>query len=167
MKFDDFAITQILREIKYWQIQTVQKVIYVKFRVWNCPKWHLWTVWIHQNLISRKIGVAVKWSNVNKVKPFWKFLEQSATHNFFQKTLFIFNNNRIWKGFKFFFNILIADLKGAKFWQDLTNVFQWHYFDIGRQSQIAAKKLNRFWSFRGAKLIKIWLFYPEVLWRFI
>ena len=34
----------------------------------NCQKWHFWTVWIHQNLISHKIGVAVKWSHFNKVK---------------------------------------------------------------------------------------------------
>ena len=29
----------------------------------------LWTVWICQNVISRKIGVVVKLSNFNKVKP--------------------------------------------------------------------------------------------------
>ena len=45
-----------------------------KFKVqhlWNCYKWHFWTVWIGNriHLISRKIGVAVKWSNFNKVKP--------------------------------------------------------------------------------------------------
>ena len=57
--------------------------IFGKFRTWkllkftkikienlkNCQKWHFWTVWICQNLISRKIWVAVKWSNFNKVKP--------------------------------------------------------------------------------------------------
>ena len=43
-----------------------------KFKVqslWNCQKWHFWTIWIHQNLISCKIRVSVKWSNFNKVKP--------------------------------------------------------------------------------------------------
>ena len=39
-----------------------------KFNVqclWNCHKWLFWTVWIRQNVISRKIGVAVKSSNFN------------------------------------------------------------------------------------------------------
>ena len=50
-------------------------------RLWNCYTWQFWTVWICQNLISRKIWVAVKWSNFNKVSlnfTFWKFLEHSA-----------------------------------------------------------------------------------------
>ena len=37
--------------------------------LWNCYKWRFWTGWIRQNVISRKIGVAVKSSNFNKVKP--------------------------------------------------------------------------------------------------
>ena len=46
------------------------------------PKTTFLPVWNHQNVISRKIGVAIKWSNINKESSlnftFWKFLEHSA-----------------------------------------------------------------------------------------
>ena len=42
------------------------------------PKQHFWTVCICQNLISRKIGVAVKWSNFHKVKPWIHILKVSG-----------------------------------------------------------------------------------------
>ena len=38
------------------------------FQVPNLLKFKVQTVWIHQNWISRKIGVSVKWSNFKKVK---------------------------------------------------------------------------------------------------
>ena len=94
LKFVDFTPTAILREIKVWWIQTVQKVIFGNFRysellilvnfglescsnllkikiqsLWSCHKWHFLTVWIRQNLISHKIGVAIRLSNFNKVMP--------------------------------------------------------------------------------------------------
>ena len=124
LKFDHCTATQILREIQFWRIQTVQKWHFWqfqrlrtfnlgKFGTWKLlkltknqnseplklPKWHFWTVWICQNMISRKIAVAVKWSKFNKVKPnftFWKFLEHSGLLNIgsFQKwTLKILTGN--------------------------------------------------------------------------
>ena len=101
LNFDQFTATQILREIKFgefkrskmvnfdnyrgsefwfWEIwATFKSKIYQnsKFSLWFCQKWPFWTVWIHQNLILRKIEVAVKWSNFNKSClnfTFWKFL---------------------------------------------------------------------------------------------
>ena len=91
--FFEFTATQILREIKFWCHQTVEKcqscqflrswiVIFSRFSNFsttNIPNfkvqsfqnwqiWHFWTFSIHQNLISRKIWVAVELSNFNKVK---------------------------------------------------------------------------------------------------
>ena len=52
-----------------------------KFNVqclWNCHKWLFWTVWIRQNVISRKIGVAVKSSNFQALtshfESFWSIV---------------------------------------------------------------------------------------------
>ena len=51
-------------------LESCSNVLNRKIRnLWSCQKQHFWTVWIHQNLISRKIGVAVKLSNFNNVKP--------------------------------------------------------------------------------------------------
>ena len=60
------------RGSQYWLWATLKSLMYQKFKVqslWNWQKWHFWTDWIHHNLISREIGVAITWSNFNKVKP--------------------------------------------------------------------------------------------------
>ena len=68
------------RGSQFWFYQiwaTFNTKIYQKFKVqslWNCQKWHFWTVWIHQNWISRKIRMAVKCLNFTC----WKFLEHSG-----------------------------------------------------------------------------------------
>ena len=75
-RHSDFTWNQILANSKcyFWQFERFWILISLnlsnlqipnlpKFKVqslWNCQKWHFWTVWICQNLISRKIRVAVK-----------------------------------------------------------------------------------------------------------
>ena len=60
-------------EILIWvNLSNFQVPNLLKFKVqslWNCQKWHFRTFWNHQNLISRKIWLAEKWSNFDKVKP--------------------------------------------------------------------------------------------------
>ena len=81
LTFDNLTLTQILREIKFWRIQTVQNVIFAILEVLNFNLVNLSNFQVHNllklprmtfldrlNLISRKIGVVVKLSN-NKVKP--------------------------------------------------------------------------------------------------
>ena len=41
-------------------LESCSKLIFTIQNLKNCQKWHFRTVWIHQSLISRKIGVAVK-----------------------------------------------------------------------------------------------------------
>ena len=84
----DFTWNQILaksdgQKMLFWQFSNSELWIFGKFGIWkllkfakkqnleslNFTKMTFWTVWIHQNLISRKIWVAVKRSNLNKVKP--------------------------------------------------------------------------------------------------
>jgi len=101
--FDNHTVTQILREIKFWRIHTVQKCHFSQFkRFWilifsefeqlsspKLPKWYFWIVCICQNWISRKIWVTVKWSIFNTKSilnfTFWKFLEHCG------ETLYCYN----------------------------------------------------------------------------
>ena len=62
----------------------------------NCQKWHFWTVWIHQNVISRKIWVTVKWSNfisqalTSHFESFWSIVKSQwadSVHNVMEKLL--------------------------------------------------------------------------------
>ena len=64
--FGNFRGSQFLFQ-QIWA--TFKSQIYQKFNgqsLWNCQKWLFWTVWMKQNLISRKIGVAVKLSNFDQ-----------------------------------------------------------------------------------------------------
>ena len=69
---------------EFWflvNLSTLQVPNLLKFKVQSvksCQKWHLCMVWLYQNLISRKIRVAVKWSNFNKVKPSLHILKVSG-----------------------------------------------------------------------------------------
>jgi len=58
----DFSTFEQLSRPKFTKIQSSESL--------KLPKWHFWTVWIHPKLITRKIWVAVKSSNFNKVKPY-------------------------------------------------------------------------------------------------
>ena len=123
LQFDNLTVTQFIREIKFWQIETVQKCHFwpfqrfsililanisnfqvpnlLKFKVqslYNGQKWHFWTVSIGQNSISRKIWVLVNDQISTKSSlnfTFWKFLEHSVCKAFLRLLESAFANGQV------------------------------------------------------------------------
>ena len=77
--FDNFRDSELCILVNL-VLESCSNLLKIKFQnLQNCQKWHFWTVWIHQNLISHKIGVAVHISTKSSHNlSFWKFLEHSA-----------------------------------------------------------------------------------------
>ena len=62
--------TQNFESLVHLGLESCSNLLKSKLRTSKiAKKWYFWTAWIRQNLISRKIWVAVKLSNANIVKP--------------------------------------------------------------------------------------------------
>ena len=72
--WNPFRGIRTVQKCYFWQVLEFEQLSSPKFTKIQSSKfgirqkWHFWIVWIHQNCISRKIGVVVKWSNFNKLK---------------------------------------------------------------------------------------------------